>query len=75
MDYSMQIIEWDVTQRLREARARADGDRVAAMAHRPRLGPALRRIGVGLRAAYVRSSSAASIGSKPTTARAWSRSR
>jgi len=74
VDYNMQIIEWDVKQRHREARALAEGDRLAAVQRR-RVAPALRALARGLRAAYARWSSAASMGSKPTAARAWSRSR
>lgn len=74
MDANVFAMEWDVKQRLAEARAEAVGHHLAA--ERGGVGRAVVRALVDrVRVAYVRWSSAASAGSNPTTARAWSRSR
>jgi hypothetical protein len=58
------------------AEARAAAERRALAGPEPAIiGPAARAVLDGLRRLYGRWSSAASTGSKPTTARAWSRSR
>jgi hypothetical protein len=73
MDFNEYVFEWYARGVLDAARATAA--REALVPHVPILRPAMRAVVARLRALYVRWSSAASIGSKPTTARAWSRSR
>ena len=74
MDINEYYMEFHVKQLLDEARASAA--RAARFGPEPAIvGPALRRAIDGLRTRYLRWSSAASAGSKPITARAWSRSR
>ena len=70
-EYSMSLY---VKQLLEEARATA-AQRAVAETHAPHVMPAVRAAIERLRARYLRWSSAVSTGSKPTTARAWSRSR
>lgn len=70
-EYSMEL---HVKRMLEEARATA-AEHVLAEAHAPRVAPVVRAAFAGLRALYLRWFSAASAGSKPTTLRAWSRSR
>jgi hypothetical protein len=67
-------IEVHVKQLLAEARAEASR-RACREPAAPVIAPAVRAAARRLRALYARWSSAASTGSKPTTARAWSRSR
>ena len=70
-EYSMSLY---VKQLLEEARGTA-AQRALAETHASRAMPAVRAAIEWLRAGYLRWSSAASAGSKPTTARAWSKSR
>jgi hypothetical protein len=70
-EYSMSLY---VKQLLEEARATA-AQRAMAETNVPRVMPAVRAAIERLRAGYLRWSSAVSAGSKPTTARAWSKSR
>ena len=68
MDYNECYVEWYVRDLLRTARTAARREALAARA--PIVWPALVACAVPLRRLYVRWSSAASAGSKPTTARA-----
>ncbi len=68
MDYNEYYVEWYVHDLLREARAVAQ--RQALTTRTPIVRPALVACRGVLRRLYVRWSSAASTGSKPTTARA-----
>ena len=70
-EYSMEL---HVKQMLEEARATA-AERALAGSRAPLVMPAVCAAIAALRARYRRWSSAASAGSKPTTLRAWSRSR
>jgi hypothetical protein len=74
MDFNVYYMQVQSDQFLREACAAA-ARRAMLGPPPPVVGPALRRALDTVRALYARWSSAASAGSKPTTARAWSRSR
>jgi hypothetical protein len=75
MEFNDCVIAFAVRDRIEEARALAERRRLAALApRRPRLSPALGALGRRVQE-LARWSSAASAGSKPMTARAWSRSR
>jgi hypothetical protein len=75
MEFNDCAIAFAVRDRLEEARALAERDRLIALApRRPRLSLALGALARRVQA-LGRWSSAASAGSKPMTARAWSRSR
>jgi hypothetical protein len=74
MDLNEYYMRFYVRQMLEEARATA-ARRLAAGPQPPVVMPAVRAAIERMRALYARWSSAASTGSKPTTARAWSRSR
>ena len=69
MDYNEYYVEWYVHDLLRNARATARREAMAAP-RAPIVWPALVSCAAALRTLYVRWSSATSTGSKPTTARA-----
>ena len=69
MDYNEYYVEWYVRALLRNARATARREAMTAP-RAPIVRPALIACARAWRALYVRWSSAASTGSKPTTARA-----
>ena len=75
MEFNDCVIAFAVRERLQEARALAERRRLAELApRRPKLSPALTALARRVQD-LGRWSSAASAGSKPMTARAWSRSR
>ena len=74
MDMNEYYMQVHVKEMLAEARQAAERERLLGPTP-SRLMPALRAGVEHLRGLYSRWSSAASAGSKPTTARAWSRSR
>ena len=74
MDLNEYYMRFYVRQLLEEARATAARS-LAVGPEPPVVMPAVRAATEWVRALYGRWSSAASTGSKPTTARAWSRSR
>ncbi|MBM3220743.1 MAG: hypothetical protein FJZ38_19070 [Candidatus Rokubacteria bacterium] len=74
MDFNVYYMQVQADQLLREARAAA-ARRALLGPPPPVVGPAVRRAIDWMRSFYARWSSAASTGSKPITARAWSRSR
>ena len=74
MDVNEYYMRFYVKHLLEEAR-RAAARSQALGPEPPIVMPAIRAVIDGVRGLYARWSSAASTGSKPTTARAWSRSR